>query len=90
MSHSRIVTLRLTPYQARKLKLLFETVVREHAAGAPGILAGQFYRAGSYVHGYGHTNHAMFRVGFLPHDSAKIVAERALGETAPQNPGGKR
>lgn len=89
MSSSQIVTLRLTPYQARKLKPLFETFVREHAADATGILAGQFYHVGSYVHGYGRTNHAMFRVGFLPHKYAKIVAERALGETVPQNLEGK-
>lgn len=78
MNKSHPITLRLTPSRVKKLSPYFREVICQSDAGTPGILAGQFYRAGEYVHERGRSKHAVVRVGFLPHEQAMIVSRYAL------------
>lgn len=60
----------LTPMQRLQLTPLFELARIENQAGSPGMLVAQPIRDDS-------TGECYMRVGFLPHEKAKLLTHQA-------------
>jgi hypothetical protein len=72
------IALRLTPYQARRLRRHFAWTKAMKAVGQHGFIVGQFHDKEEYAYGDDTKRGAIMRVGFLPPEKADAWEHSAL------------